>query len=773
MAFVMWAFPFSLPAPVGGPDFPHKPRPRRPDQAPTLHPFAHLQHLAGRVESSIRNSWDLVPALRRITFKWHSVWNGSLWRKWQKHQKNFASVPATEWVKAAKGLYQKLQSGVYLSPRGVPKPIQYDTRKLRYAKGLTATEDQLLQDVRSIQTQIPGTIETRRRIGRFLFGARVEMGEPLFVTISPTTRHNCLCIKFSRYRKADPGSGPCHGAAEPPLWETAAVNIDIPSYTTRKQLAARDPWAVVLSFQTVVRCIFAKLLDIRMCFECPNCQCRDTFGNNCHVTGGVLGLVTAICGAIEYQANSTPHFHCNIYIASIWQKPLKHLATELQNQSITFKDIEQFLTHIHSEAHPDWNSHAKNEATLEAGWAANYPNPEQNLLCAWPRFVAADTSPSPWLERANAKPDLADAAHYLQSYRAAVQTKVSHQQIHWHPWNIAQKCRLPIAGCRKKGAPHKCKHNFPKVPNPTTRILCRGNARKYGYSTAGKRSALGMMLGPRQDPWLSGTTHAFTLFLFGNSHTGVNFRVPLCEHTHDPACARNCLAHTNIKRLQRAMAQAARRLTRYFTGYLQKPQPLGRKELQQAAKQLTFLDTVPPKEEAAKHYRSVVHRVYGDLEFRCSVRPITEEFMLAAFSNKTEPAAAECIRTFPVAPFVGSEWLNQLDGQGEIRQKVETAKPYTTTVKLCEAYGWRGTDLRVKFLSPWEFVKWWTVKKLQPPHANGIGPTGHGLSEWKATTKTKPADGWKYGRDFDWKKNFLQSAKPALSVSVGPFPTPH
>ena len=58
--FVSWEYPFSLPAPVGGPDFPSKSRDRG-SEAAVLAPFAHMQPLARRVESSIRNSWDLVP----------------------------------------------------------------------------------------------------------------------------------------------------------------------------------------------------------------------------------------------------------------------------------------------------------------------------------------------------------------------------------------------------------------------------------------------------------------------------------------------------------------------------------------------------------------------------------------------------------------------------------------------------------------------------------------------------------------------------------------
>ena len=750
--FLPWAFPFSIPAPVSGPDFPHKERPRRPADAPHLQPLAHLKLLAGRIESSIRNSWDLIPGLRRLTFKWHSVWQGSLWRKWKSQRQAIAPVPTLKWVQAARGLYNKLRSGTYTTASGKPKPIQFDTRKLPYARGLTTDEKELLQDVKGMQGHMPGTIEVRRRIGRFLFGARVEMGEPLFITISPTTRHNTLCIKFSRYRAADPG-GAAEGARDhPKLWDTAEANIEVPPYDTRRQLAARDPWAVVLSFQTVVRCIFAKLLGIRMCFRCPACDCRDARGHGCHVTGGILGLVTGLCGAIEYQANSTPHFHCNVYIASIWQHSLSELAAKLNDSTITFEDVRQFLTWAYAESHPDLASYTQQQDHLEADWAQNNCKASHDFLCQWPEFLTEDKAASPWLKAVEPKQALADASRFIHQYRRAAQNKISHQQIHWHPWNIVQKCRLPIAACRKKGAPHKCKHNFPKVQNEKVRVTCRGNARKFAQSTAGRRNALGMVLDKRDDPWLSGTMHAFTLMLFGNSHTAVNFRVPLSANTHDADCKRGCLAKNMLPKLQRAMAQAARRSTRYFTGYLQKPQPLGKKELQQAAKQLHFLEEAAAKDDAAAHYRKVVHRVFGDLEFRCSVRPVTEEFMLAGFSNMTDPTTAECIRSFPVVPFVGIEWVGILDLVTDIRHKVEPPNPHKSTLKSSEIYGWRGTDARVFHLSPWEFTKWWNLKKLQPPTKSAT-EDGQGLSVWvrKQGTDRKPVDGWQYGRDYIWK----------------------
>ena len=56
--FLYWAFPFSLPAPASGPDYPQKPKFRRVADAPVLGPMQHLKHITGRVESSIRNSWE-------------------------------------------------------------------------------------------------------------------------------------------------------------------------------------------------------------------------------------------------------------------------------------------------------------------------------------------------------------------------------------------------------------------------------------------------------------------------------------------------------------------------------------------------------------------------------------------------------------------------------------------------------------------------------------------------------------------------------------------
>ena len=123
--YLAWAYPFSIPAPVGGPDFPRQRtgRPRRHSDAPVLGPIAHLRALTRRVESSIRNSWDLISGLRRLTFKWKTVCEPQLWRRYTATA-SIKATPPTAWVQAAKALYQKLQKGMYIVAGNRLKPIQ-------------------------------------------------------------------------------------------------------------------------------------------------------------------------------------------------------------------------------------------------------------------------------------------------------------------------------------------------------------------------------------------------------------------------------------------------------------------------------------------------------------------------------------------------------------------------------------------------------------------------------------------------------------------------
>ena len=329
--FFTMAYPFSPPSPVGGPDFKGKERIRRVASAPFLTPLRFAHGLPRRVESSIRNSWDLVPGVRRIVTKWHAIMQSSIRATQGQDRNEVLNAAPAAFVDAIRGIYKHMQSGTYTTRSGASRPVNYDAAKVRYAKGFTKDQEALLDDVAHMQRTLPGTVESRRRIGQYLFGARVEYGDPLFLTLTPTTRHNAYYLKLSRYCTTDPGAfGTCHEQDAPHVWDPANVRIPVPGYHGRRKLLARDPLAVAIGLQSMVRHIFAALLGMPMCSNCPACSCRDVAGTATHPIGGIFGIAKGICGAIEYQQNSTPHYHA----ANVWQQPLDVLAEALRQRIV-------------------------------------------------------------------------------------------------------------------------------------------------------------------------------------------------------------------------------------------------------------------------------------------------------------------------------------------------------------------------------------------------------------------------------------------------------
>ena len=78
--------------------------------------------------------------------------------------------------------------------------INYDVTKLQYAIDLSEPERNLGKDLAFLSGTLAGTQQIRLDIGHALFGARIELGDPLFLTISPSTRHSGFAIRASRYR---------------------------------------------------------------------------------------------------------------------------------------------------------------------------------------------------------------------------------------------------------------------------------------------------------------------------------------------------------------------------------------------------------------------------------------------------------------------------------------------------------------------------------------------------------------------------------------------
>ena len=113
-------------------------------------------------------------------------------------------VDEEDFAQAAQRCYQRLHSGNYAALDGKKHPIRGDTQKLLFAEGTSQREKVLLQNMHFVSSSLPGTQEVRRQMGRLGFSARVVYGTGVFITISPSERHNGLAIRLSRYRKGDP-----------------------------------------------------------------------------------------------------------------------------------------------------------------------------------------------------------------------------------------------------------------------------------------------------------------------------------------------------------------------------------------------------------------------------------------------------------------------------------------------------------------------------------------------------------------------------------------
>ena len=195
---------------------------------------------------------------------------------------------------AAADLYKKLDSGTYQDRSGKRRKIDGDTSKLLEADGITPIQRRLLADVRFRTRLVPGTQEIRKKIGRIGFWVTIVYGNDIFMTVSPSERHNYLAIRLSRYRSQDPYvcSNPASSRTldertehdrvreerkwigeDAPSLEACEEDIfefEIPGYDIRRLILARDPLCAANAFGIYIRNVLGPVLGVRMC-SCRFC----------------------------------------------------------------------------------------------------------------------------------------------------------------------------------------------------------------------------------------------------------------------------------------------------------------------------------------------------------------------------------------------------------------------------------------------------------------------------------------------------------------------
>ena len=183
--------PFVIPRMVSGPDYYPDRRWRRCIDAPLVSPREFTAAFARRAEAQCRTSWDALPIVRSVTYKFTAEHTMSTVAPFFGRRNSATDTAAVDYVKAAQSLYQHLHHG--FTGKGVHRvPIAGDTTRLPYATGLTPLEKRFAWAQHFLAANLPGSQQLRRTMGHRQFGARVVYGDCIFMTLSPNEQHSAF-----------------------------------------------------------------------------------------------------------------------------------------------------------------------------------------------------------------------------------------------------------------------------------------------------------------------------------------------------------------------------------------------------------------------------------------------------------------------------------------------------------------------------------------------------------------------------------------------------
>ena len=314
------------------------------------------------------------------------------------------------------------------------------------------------------------------------------------------------------------------------------------------------------------------------------------------------------------------------------------------------------------------------------------------------------------------------------------------KQHHVHLPKTENGPRLPLEHCRDKKDPSKCKAGFPRehrlVDKPV--LVCKGLATQMEMPPKGKRSALGQLWGPCNDPNLNGNHPAMLAALRCNGDVQVPYRFPIIEELHEACgrCALECASQQDLSEISRQAQVNQAAQAGYACDYQNKRLPIAVHEVQEWQKSHKELET---ELQDNPHGGYVGARASKRLMTQCFARGVcrgaVECVNLVDHLEHSDPTAAEAIKTGQVTEMSLHFGLQLLRAatRGEPlppeREKIQTdtiakdvnKKPIARP-QLWTLYGNRGKDPRVEHLSAYEFARYyhdkesrypWTLKKHQ------------------------------------------------------------
>ena len=249
----------------------------------------------------------------------------------------------------------------------------------------------------------------------------------------------------------------------------------------------------------------------------------------------------------------------------------------------------------------------------------------------------------------------------------------SRVQHHFH--EKTKKGYIPLRACVSKRSKGLCKHDFPMEKRLTKRlrIICQGNARRFGARIKGKRNQLGMTLGKRTDVWQSGTSMVFAVFCRSNTHTAPNYRMPPLAKVHDDdSCKKSCFSKPGQMKVTCKLAQRAQReATGYFCGYTFKRQACGKFVMRATAESLNYVELGLKDKSAGRQWYRTCNKLITDWNHRCTMRTAPEEFNLSANLHDHDPTNAEFFRSYRSQTFPGRRFVTLLESEmkGDLKRE--------------------------------------------------------------------------------------------------------
>ncbi|CAE7250581.1 pfh1, partial [Symbiodinium natans] len=745
----------------------------RDAKAPEVFIYDWAAAMLRRVETQFRRDW---------TFGF-TVWN-YIFRTMINLQKNtyMYTIPDErggrrpltneDILKGVCEIQQKLCRGKYKDVTGEMKAIKGDLSKVRYAPNLSEAAKKVLDNCEARTRRIPGTHEVRQTMRHQTHAYRVCYGTSLFLTFSPSERDTTLMLRLARARRSDPaiaqeGSKKFQARDEPDLevefcrLDPEALAAELPPYDERRAMLARDPLACLEGFKTLVQLALRHLLGVRFCPCCPDCvtsdtPCVDAFGSSAMACGGIFGRVDAVFGSLETQKNGAFHGHFQVFVQNFHQfTPLADmLKLSTGDKRALLQKYMAYAGHVRRSVYSDPAAWKQKRHSIEAEWPEYR---KSTLVLSRPSYQKDAALEGEQWRRAFLEEDVEALQQHKQhhvhlpkalqqkqaAYTAqALRAKATSVEAEWLERKAEEREtaflatdaeRLPLAHCRDPRDPTKCKAGFPKPQEQMTDaavLVCEGLAKHMGLPVKGKRSALGALWGPVNDPNLNGTHPALLAALRCNSDVQVPYRFPILAELHeDDLCQEDCAAGADPRQVVKQAQQNQAAQAGYGCDYMNKRLAIAvqeTKEWQKAQTELAKeLEGKPTGYAMGRHSK----RLATDCCARGVCRASVECVNLVDHARSTDCTRAESIKTAQVTDIALAYGLRLLDAAVAREplptepRRIQTDSRHTGFYgkKKCAEcppwtlYGERGRDPRVHELCAFEFARHYHYKLASQP----------------------------------------------------------